>query len=336
MRSANPFRPRHPARLDSLFGREPELEQLRNLLRETSEGNASHFLITGEPGIGKTSLLGAVKSMASGHSAEWSGSTQMLAVDFSARRALTSRGLVDQFNLHLFRRLAEFESARSLLSLAWRFLQRVEAAGFKVSGQKHDLHEDALVDELALLLADLHNRVCGGGSRYAAPLSASFSGILILVDDIDCCGKSLSLGTFLKVLLEQLYRERCTRVALGLAGGTNASAVLDGDGARASTLFKHIHLERLSPSASEGLIDHHICSQSGSSQRARRVTSEARCMMVAVGDGHPRQLQEVGFAACAADTDGTIDEADVKLGVLGSGGPLDVQGMLRSARQRAA
>ena len=54
---ARPPAGRHPDRLPVLYGRERERAQLRNLLDAAIDGQGSLVLISGEAGIGKTTLV---------------------------------------------------------------------------------------------------------------------------------------------------------------------------------------------------------------------------------------------------------------------------------------
>ncbi|MEK6864730.1 MAG: AAA family ATPase [Nanoarchaeota archaeon] len=53
----NPFNPQQPARPDFFIGREPEITAFEKFLRQTISGSPMNMSITGNRGIGKTSLL---------------------------------------------------------------------------------------------------------------------------------------------------------------------------------------------------------------------------------------------------------------------------------------
>jgi len=58
--------PNQPAPIAIFAGRLDEIEALENGLYQTKMGYSSNYLITGERGIGKSSLLTYIKSIASG------------------------------------------------------------------------------------------------------------------------------------------------------------------------------------------------------------------------------------------------------------------------------
>jgi len=53
----NPFKPNSPVNPGMFVGRIKEVETLERALLQTRVGSPNHFMITGERGIGKTSLL---------------------------------------------------------------------------------------------------------------------------------------------------------------------------------------------------------------------------------------------------------------------------------------
>ena len=60
----NPFNPQQPARPDFFVGREPEIQQFEKFLNQTIYGSPMNMSITGNRGIGKTSLLIKCESIA--------------------------------------------------------------------------------------------------------------------------------------------------------------------------------------------------------------------------------------------------------------------------------
>ncbi|MFC4121679.1 ATP-binding protein [Nonomuraea zeae] len=51
----------------ALFGREPELRRLREAIARIADGAGEALLLTGEAGVGKTSLLGQAAALATGN-----------------------------------------------------------------------------------------------------------------------------------------------------------------------------------------------------------------------------------------------------------------------------
>ena len=53
----NPFNPQQPARPDFFVGREPEIVTFEKFFTQTVQGSPMNMSITGNRGMGKTSLL---------------------------------------------------------------------------------------------------------------------------------------------------------------------------------------------------------------------------------------------------------------------------------------
>ena len=66
MAKINPFDPNSPVHAGMFVGRVPELIRSESCLVQTKAGSPSNFMLTGERGIGKSSLLNYIKSIAEG------------------------------------------------------------------------------------------------------------------------------------------------------------------------------------------------------------------------------------------------------------------------------
>ena len=62
----NPYKPNSPISPGMFAGRIDEIKELEKGLFQTKNGQSSNFLITGERGIGKSSLLNLIKPTAKG------------------------------------------------------------------------------------------------------------------------------------------------------------------------------------------------------------------------------------------------------------------------------
>ena len=67
MKRINPFKPNSPVPTAMFAGRYDEIKELETGLFQTQKGYSSNFLITGERGIGKSSLMMLLKYVADGN-----------------------------------------------------------------------------------------------------------------------------------------------------------------------------------------------------------------------------------------------------------------------------
>jgi AAA ATPase domain len=247
MAKINPFKPNSPVNPGMFVGRVDEIDRLETHLVQTRAGNPSNFMVTGERGIGKSSLLNYFKWVAEG-SVDFGGGNgermKFLVLDTDLDNTTSQLGLIRKFELALRKTLDKSEPARRFLKNAWQFLERVEAAGVTF-GRAVEQTDDALIfDEFVYSLADTAQRVCENEAEGL--FSARYDGVLILIDEADSASRQLGLGTFCKLLSERLERRGCRRVMVGLAGLDNLRSVLTQSHSSAPRLFDEIRIGRLS------------------------------------------------------------------------------------------
>ena len=121
----NPFRPNSPVNPGMFVGRLDEITSLERSLLQTRVESPCHFMITGERGIGKTSLLLYVGYIATGAIPLGDEKLNFLVVDIDIDNRTTQRGLVERITLQLDRLLGQSEPVKRFLKDAWAFLQRI-------------------------------------------------------------------------------------------------------------------------------------------------------------------------------------------------------------------
>ncbi|RPJ85790.1 MAG: ATP-binding protein, partial [Acidobacteria bacterium] len=87
MPKINPFEPYSPVHPGMFVGRLSEVERLESALIQTKSAQPNNFMITGERGIGKSSLLNYIKFVAEGsiHAANTRFSFLVLDTDIDSR-----------------------------------------------------------------------------------------------------------------------------------------------------------------------------------------------------------------------------------------------------------
>jgi AAA ATPase-like protein len=324
MPKINPFRPNYPINPAMFVGRLEELVKIEGHLLQTRAGTPTNFMITGERGIGKTSLLNYVKWAAQGTIPVNGEKLAFLVVDVDVDPSTTPLGLIRKIELGLRKQLSQTEPARHFIAEAWSFLKGVEAAGFKI-GNGDAAQEDTIFDEFCYSLAAVAGRI-SSTTEAPALFNAQYDGILILIDEADNCGKELGLGLFLKLLLERLHRRECHNVLVGLAGLDSLSPTLTQSHPSVLRMFESLALTRLSQSEIAQAIDMCLKHSASPTGAATTIAPEARTLLASLSEGYPHFIQQFGFSAFQVDTDGFIDETDVGKGAFGDGGALEQVG----------
>jgi Cdc6-like AAA superfamily ATPase len=205
----NPFRPNGIVPPGAFAGRYDELGCLERILHQTKHGNPEHFLITGERGIGKSSLLFFMQCIAEGSITTLDDQKfNFLVVSVELDDNTTYTSLVTKVGSELKREIEKHEKVKEAAKAVWEFLSRWEVLGVKYNG-KDDKGEtpDQLLEELCFTI-----------ERTVKSIQSEKDGILILIDEADKPSAKTHLGAFSKLLTERLIKQRCNNVAVGLAG----------------------------------------------------------------------------------------------------------------------
>jgi hypothetical protein len=290
---------------------------LRHQLSQTRGGRPMHFLVTGERGIGKSSLLNHVRTLA----CDASDGLPFLVINAELSPGTTTHGLLQKIEYELRQELAKSEKTRTAITGVWEFVQRVEAAGVKISTAAN--RDELVLEEFSDWLAHTAIRLTSQADR--SRLDSQFCGIVILLDEADKGGQA-SLGATLKLLTERLQRRACHHVMFGLAGLPELSAVIAASHPSALRIFEELRLDRLEDAEVIEVID--ACMDRANSENARptTITLGARDTLINLSEGYPHFIQQFGFSAFAADDDDVLDHDDVVRGALGERGALELIG----------
>lgn len=309
MARINPFRPNSPVGPGMFVGRYSQVVALEAALRQTRVGRPMNFMLTGERGIGKTSLLQYFKWVAQGHIAVDAGRMRFLVIELDLDSSSTDIGLIRRAELALNRELSKTEPARSFLASGWAFVNRIEAFGVSVRDAEKARDAEALHDEFAHSLAVTADRI----TQADAPsvFDAKYDGIILLIDEADNAPKGLRLGSFLKLLSERIQRHGCDHFMIGLAGMPSLREVLRESHPSSLRIFDELPLEPLSRDETSTVIDRALEEANEQNTEKTSIEDVARTALINLSEGYPHFIQQFGYSAFAADTDGVIDRDDV-------------------------
>jgi hypothetical protein len=320
----NPFRPNSPVNPGMFVGRIEEIERLESSLVQTRADQPAHFIITGERGIGKTSLMTYIRCLAQGSIVLENLKFKFLVIDVDIDRNTTQLGLIRRIECALTSELGKSEPARHFLADAWSFLKRLEVAGTKLNASGSAQCDEVLADEFANSFAAVTQRMCM--QPQASGFADSFEGILVLIDEADNSSSALQLGSFLKLLLERLQRRDCNRVLVGIAGLPEVRAVLHNSHPSSLRLFEEHCLNRLSQNEVRQVLDVCIAHANDLNDEKVALTPSARDLVTRISEGYPHFIQQFGYSAFAMDVDCSIDEDDVIKGAFAPRGAMDLIG----------
>ena len=324
MPKINPFKPQYPISPGMFTGRIPEILRLESYLFQTKCGQPSNFIISGERGIGKSSLMLYVKHIAQGLFEVDGQELNFLVIDTDIDQSTTQYMLIRKIELGLKNELEKNEPARKFLSDTWSFLQRIEVGGTKVNQKSETGFDEILFDEFTYAFANTAARI--SEAKETTIFNTTYDGVLILIDEIDKASPALQLGSFLKLFTERLQRRGCDRVMLGLAGLPILRSIMLTSHESSLRIFDELPLDRLSKSEVNSVIDTCLETANKKNSISTTITSEGREYLINFSEGYPHFIQQFGHSAFNEDNNNEIDEDDVIRGALGELGALELIG----------
>jgi len=325
MPKINPFKPQSPVNPGMFIGRLPEILRIENLLFQTKSGQPSNFIITGERGIGKSSLLLYIKVIAQGHITTTENiKLNFLVIDTDIDQTTTQLGLIKKIELGLNMALGETEPARKFLKESWGFLQRVEVSGVKINPKSDQVIDEIIFEKFSYAFAETVERITS--LKESSIFNSTYDGVLILIDEADRSSKAIQLGSFLKLFTERLQRRGCTKTMIGLAGLLDLRNVLRESHESSLRIFDELVLDRLSDDEVDQVIDTCLEKANKDNSTSMQITEDGRKYLISLSEGYPHFIQQFGYSAFETDTDNLIDENDVARGGLGENGALELIG----------
>lgn len=318
----NPFKPYFPVPHGLFVGRIREIDRLEAHLLQTRAGHPSNFMVTGERGIGKSSLLLYTRFVAEGGIPIEGERLNFLVVDTDLDSNTTPFGLIKKIELGLRYELAKSEPARECWKKIWEFVQRIEVQGMSLRSGAEDKSDEGELEEFSYSLAATCDRVCGT-CAVDEDLEGGYDGILILIDEADNASPSLNLGTFLKLLGERLQKRGINRIMFGLAGLTQLRDVLRNSHPSSLRILEELFLDRLSNREVMQVVDMCLAEANEGADTPLTISQKAQELLVFLAEGYPHFIQQFGYSAFEANTDSVIDLDDVRQSALNPRGALE-------------
>ncbi|MEQ8853610.1 AAA family ATPase [Gimesia sp.] len=308
----NPFQPGQIVSPSMFAGRLEELLALEKALFQTKNGNPSHFLIHGERGIGKSSLLLYLDYLARGAFESLNKETySFVTATIELEIGNTYEDIVRKTGAELSRSLKRHETFKTLLKKGWDFLTRWEVFGVKYD-RSDDLTRSQLFEELCDSVLETSNR-----------LKDQCDGVLLLIDECDKPSADAHLGEFAKIFTERLSRLGATNVILGLSGISNVLDKMRKSHESSLRVFQQFELEPLPIEEARTILENGIREANSRNKDSIEIDDDVVDWIAGRGSqGYPHFIQEYAYAAFDADTDNHITIGDLNEGVYRENGAL--------------
>jgi len=321
----NPFKPGAPIHPGMFVGRLEEIQKIERILHQTKKSFGRNFLIYGERGIGKTSLLQYIKFAANGSIQVEGNKLNFLVVETDITKDTTRKTLINKINLNLKNELGKSENTRKNFETLWSFTKRLEGCGFKLNREEDSREDEVIEEEFSISLAETIKRITTPNDSFFS-ISASYDGLLLIIDEADKASPDLDLGAFCKLLQERLQRKGVEKMVLGLSGLPEIFSVLYESHQSSLRLFEEIPIKRLNNDEISRVISRCMESARELNDKEMQITADAKGYLTTLSEGFPHFIQQFGHSAFEFDSDWTIDKADVFASTFSYNGALEAIG----------
>lgn len=312
----NPYRPQGTTPPGMFRGREAELNHIERFLFQTKNENPQHFIIEGERGIGKSSLMLFVSYLAKGHiSFSKIDPFKFLVCSIELNSTVDYLQIIRMIAQELKVAVSENERIKSRAKKAWDFLSKWEILGVRYHKDNHQPDTYQELGNLATLLAEI-----------TEDAKHDMDGVLILVDEADKPDSSAGLGELSKLLTEMLVKKGCNRVCIGFAGLPIIQSRLKASHESSPRIFTTLSLKPLSKQESLDVIDAGLKEANSRNSERTTIDESAKNLISDLSEGYPYFLQQFSYSAFEADTDFVISEEDVSSGAYHENGAIDQLG----------
>lgn len=295
-------------------GRLPEIKEIEKALHQTSQGNPGHFLIHGERGIGKSSLLMVVEAMAKGFQITGgSYPLNFLVVSIELEPDDSYVELINKVARELQRALDRDDKLKAQLKSAWDFITKWKVLG--VEYKRDAMPADAMLEELAEKLI-----------RVSEGMDPRWSGIYIFIDEADKPTPEAGVGEFVKVLTERFTKRNVGNIGFGIIGISTVIQKMKASHESSVRILTPFHLKPLEEGDREGVVKLGLKTAAEKNKKDTTITTEALDLISKHSEGYPYFIQQYAYSAFDHDSDDNIDAKDVVDALIKENGALQLLG----------
>jgi energy-coupling factor transporter ATP-binding protein EcfA2 len=317
----NPFKPNSPVSAGMFAGRVKEMQAFEKGLHQTKNGHGTNLLLTGERGIGKSSLMNLLKCLAAGLVRPVTGDYKTfnfvtVNVVISDRTSLVS--FIKLIEKNISRELGKIETVRKFLAETWSFVQRIKVLDSGVDKATPTDDSDLLIDEFAYSLSETCKRI-------ASPEKGEHGrdGVVFLIDEADNASPSLHIGYFFKAVTEMLQSHGCSNVMFVVAGLPEVVEKLAKSHESSIRIFTHLKIKELNFTDTKYVVDRGIAAGNDVNEVKTTIGELAKDHIATLSEGYPHFIQQFAYSAFDRNVDGEITMEDVLDGAFSEGGAID-------------
>ena len=278
-------------------GRVSEIEIIEKCLFQTKNGNPQNFLIQGERGIGKSSLILYARYLATG---KLSNTYNFATIKIELEPHYRFLDIVGKLVAEAKTELSSNDKLETVKKWIDENISQLQSS--YLSLKKTDVPDNMLISNLANTFKKISE-------------IKEIDGVLVLIDEADKPGSQSELGSFFKLLTERLVTINCNNVCLGISGLSETIDKLRKSHESSLRIFHILNLETLNNEESKNVIDVGLNEANEKNDVKTDMSEENRKFIIELSEGYPYFLQQFCYNSFEADVDNIIDEDDIKKGI---------------------
>lgn len=290
----SPFSPGKPVPAEFFVGREEQVKLLARAVQQASVGNSQYVFITGERGIGKSSLASLVREVAEKEYAFVGAQAQLGGAE--------SLGEVCR---RLYQSLVAQLPDKNLIDLAkgvfGRYIDGIDLFGLGIEFKKDDQSRESLAGNFLPLLFSVQAQFEKAGRK----------GIILIADDLNGVAKEANFAHFLKSTVDQIAvgPKRDFPWMFVLVGVPERMADLRAQQPSVDRIFSVIELPLMEPGSARSFFEKTFSSV------GHTCDEDALLMLSMTAGGYPVFWHEIGDAVYWEDQDEHISLEDAVTGI---------------------
>lgn len=319
MAKLNPFRPGNPVPPGTFAGRYAELNQISRAIFQSSRGFPQNLLITGERGIGKTSVAHITKSIAE-KNFTWDKSeirlpvlTAYIAVQKNVPSAILLTEIVRELN-QIFSVTTAF---KNILSDLISKFNNVSIAGTSITLDGKEINPTEIYIEVERSLRNLCRKLsekAKGDPTLFDEHNVEPTSICLIIDELDQMGDFNSFSSFWKTLQEKLAADGHMNLMLVFAGMPEIKDKLGSDHESFLRTFTPITLDKM-PNEEAKRVIHNMLEKG---EPKKTIAEDALNKILFYSENFPYLIQELGYSSFEVSEDNEITIQNVETGLLGN------------------
>lgn len=319
-RIIDPFFPNRPVEDPNRFeGRENEIDEVIDSLFQSANGNPTHTIITGERGIGKSSLLLQSRLLATGNNSLAEKFNLDVGLEHFDFITAWVDGGADQTLENLIQSILR-ELQSSLINFLHGWKMEFDLAGF-VKLSKSDPKDKSITDFVTEFIKEIRKvdkEVEKQGKQ----------GIIIFIDELDRIPVNSGFASFLKICTERMVREGIKNVVFFAAGIKGAVQDFEQEHASILRTLRDIPLERFNEESAINIL------KNGFEKANHLFDNEILTMAFKFSAGFPEPIHLIGSELIAEDDDMFLSKEDfekAKIKIIGDVRKNSLESKLKAA-----